>query len=504
MIDFTRRCNERSRGLIRFLTEPKTVLVFSIAAGVLFVLLHLFFCYSMYRDVANCYAPMIRDFVTGNYADAFPVVIPPLNVFLGGLLGKLGMEPFAAAMAVSGTFYLLTAWPLWLLLRRTFPAAWSALGVFLYIWAPKIIRFGNSGLLESAKIFFLISTIYLVMRLWDKRGKWRDALLTGGALAGLSLARGEGIGNAVTLAGCLGIGMLILWRKKQVSAGRLLGIGLTVFCVWMAVMSPRIVQNYRATGWAVPDARVAYALKSKSQAPADVARTPQPEVKYGVSLGTLISQNLRGGYELYAVFAVAGLLAMLLTRRRREEWRAPDFACWHPEYWLLVAVLLGNMAMHWISIAAYRYFLLNIPLLMVFTVAGMAWCILLVRRWIPDLALIAVALLICVLHAVNGLEYVEGKQREFRAGQWVAENFAPETEVWFAHASPVWFWSGLPRAVPIETEPLKLDVFRDFDLVIMRKQDTEEIAVLSRRSDLEQVMAPPEFSIVLFRPKAER
>ena len=72
--------------MIRYFQNRRVVLGVAFAIGIVAVFLFVLFNYSVYRDVANCYAVLAREFAAGNYAGAFHPSLPPLNTTLAGWL----------------------------------------------------------------------------------------------------------------------------------------------------------------------------------------------------------------------------------------------------------------------------------------------------------------------------------------------------------------------------------------------------------------------------------
>src|SRR5574344_2572491 len=78
--------------------SPLRILLLSLICGLSFGGLFLGFNQDIYRDVANCYAWYAREFGRG-YWNAVPLAnLPPLNIFLAGLLVRCGMDAYRALM----------------------------------------------------------------------------------------------------------------------------------------------------------------------------------------------------------------------------------------------------------------------------------------------------------------------------------------------------------------------------------------------------------------------
>ena len=486
----------------------------AVVTGMILMLLHVFFCREMYRDVANCYAYMAREFAAGRFETAFHPSIPPLNVALAGLLAWCGMEAFSATIVVSGMFYVLTVFPLFGVLRRFFPERLAAMGVLLYVCAPKIIRFSTAGLLESGKIFFVVFCLWSLFRLLAQWHSLKNYVWLGIGLGGLSLVRGEGIGLAAALFGCGILSSLLIRKKQQIPWPGLILRWVLAGVLWMAVMGPRILSNYSATGYPVPDQRIAVGILQRVR-----LKTVNPDIRQGkpaqntqrISIGKLIQQNLRGGYEVYMALAGLGLLLLLLSNRFPSLWSrgaVPEFVRFHPEWWILLAVFLCNSFIHFISIAAYRYFLVNIPLLMVLTLIGGYWFWAWFSRWVAQWILVLLFLGMLALQIINGVENLKDDS-QYRSGLWLKEHFSDFFRregrlpvVWFSNASPEWFYSGFDRAIPIESGQPDLRKFQKFDLAIARNKDPEN-DFLRKRPDLTEVKMPSFSTIKVYRKRMD-
>ena len=184
----------------------------------------------------------------------------------------------------------------------------------------------------------------------------------------------------------------------------------------------------------------------------------------------------------------------------------PDFVKLHPEWWILLAVLAANSLIHFVSLAAYRYFLINIPLLMVLTVMAVFWIWSWLTRWIAPWIPAAILVILLAFQIDNGLENLK-TDRSYRSGIWLKKQFSDLCRrdgrlpvVWFTDASGEWFWSGFDRAVPIETGLPDWRTFQGFDLVIVRNRDPEN-KLLRERTDLVEVETPSYSTIKVYRKR---
>ncbi|MDD2479353.1 MAG: glycosyltransferase family 39 protein [Victivallaceae bacterium] len=148
----------------KFIYNPQKIIWLSLSLSTIFVTVYCLWRLDMYRDVANCYAHMTREFGRGNWDEAFASNLPPMNIVLAGLLAMIGVEAYTATMMISGIFYILTIFPLYALLKRFFKPHEAAWGVLFFVLAPKIIRFSGTGLLESGRNFFLVLALLFVFK----------------------------------------------------------------------------------------------------------------------------------------------------------------------------------------------------------------------------------------------------------------------------------------------------------------------------------------------------
>lgn len=540
---FAGRFNIFSRS---FWEAPANVLCLSAGLGTFLVALHLVFGFELYNDVAGCYAPMAAAVGRGDWSGGLLAWLPPLLPGMAGFLCMAGAGAVGAVAAVSGFFYVACIAPLYSLLRFFLPGREAAWGCLLYILAPKMIRFGCSGLLESGRNFFAIAVLALLLWGW-KNWRWWNPLLLGVSLGGLAMARSEGIAFAVPafaimlFAGTLKIGS---W-KDALKLLCSLSIALAALC---AVIAPRSLQIYWETGYLAPDVRMlelftthpGAASTRPLEAPAvrfipppqsaatenaDVSKSPaavpapaaaaaappqaaapepmgyvericqesfdsMPTVVRHVGIRTLenggkaLFDFIRGSYELYLVLAAIGLVSIV----RNGVWRV--------EYLVILLFAGVNFACVLPVGSAFRYFTLNVLLFMPFTVAGLlAVCSLLaragLRKFVP-----AILALFAVLQAANGLENLGCLTGSYPkvTGLWLHQHRkelkAPGDDgklVILARRPQYAFWSG-GRHLPFDKHK-ELDASRIgtlvFDVAVFEKdEDCVMDDLLRRRPEL--------------------
>ena len=135
----------------------------SYAAGIVIAIIFLAGnTHEIYRDQAAYYAPMAEAFAHGDWAEAFPPDIPILTSMLAGLLVYCGLSSLTALMAVGAAFHIATLYPLNRLLCLVLSERMAALGCFLFIISPKVIRFNCMGLPDSGRTFFLVALVLVL------------------------------------------------------------------------------------------------------------------------------------------------------------------------------------------------------------------------------------------------------------------------------------------------------------------------------------------------------
>ncbi len=517
------------------------MLIAAVLVGAAISLTHLIFFNGIaYRDTGNVYAAMSRALAAGVYAEAAHPAIPSLNVLLSRFFTLFGMGPDVAMSAVSCVFYVATVPFVYLLLKQFLPDEPSAFGAMLFACAPKIIRFSCAGLLDSGKVFFLVAALYCSCRLIRERFRsFGTAAGFGLALGGLSLARSEAIGNACVVFGCTALFWLwAAWREKRVLPVLPM---LTAVAAWAAALLSRALVNWRFCGRFLYDARIHDGLMhlfglsgsdgSKVMPLAIAEEIAKSEAKGEGALESwleLIRRNIVGNYELYFGFAVAGVVLLIVagcirragqggtdTQSCGSKWSilwpdrvVPDFVKWDPFFIVLIVSVMVNAVIFKLShLHAYRYFLMNIPLFMVFTLITCWWF----SRWAVKLlprpllyAGIAGVAVILAFQIQNGVDnlFSDDTRAPVRSGLAAGEIMRaenPDGRVFFWYACIEWYYSGMKRAVPIETPKPDSRTFADFDYFLVRKDEDEILSNVEARADLCEIPLAEESTVRLYR-----
>lgn len=489
--------------IYKFLTYRKSVLYIAIFIAAILSLSVVFFSRFMYRDAAAVYAYMSRALWNGNYAEAFHPNIPSLNVLLSWLLSWSGLSPEQALTAVSCIFYIFTIPFLYRLLICFTSERLAAIGCLLFATAPKIIRFFCTSIIDSGKIFFLVMGLYYGYLLIKEEFKsWRLGLLFGISLGGLSLARSEGIGNAAVLCACLGVYYIMtVMKTRRISQ---IQSWIAILSAWGILLLSRMLVIWLNCGSFIYDQRISRGIQGLMHRTTDQG-VNATETVARVSWGHLMNQMLRGSYELYFVLIVTGILLCCFPSNR--FWfnkKSPEFIRWNPFYWVLIIVVLSNALIFKLSdIAAYRYFLLNIPVLMIFIVIGLDWCWQWMSKWFSPVILYSAFGVMIFFQILNGMErfFSEEAKQEYTAGLELREmlkNENPPPRIWFRDASAEWYYSGLPRAVAIETPPKPANTFSEFDYALMYS-DEKDMEILCQRQDLQEIPLSDNHTLRLFK-----
>lgn len=511
----TTTCDNICKKLADFSGNDKKVFRFALLAGILLSLTSVFFMHDIYRDVANVYAYHAREIGSGNFKAGWVGRVPMLNILLSGLLAKIsGLEAYRACIVISSLFYILTVFPLRRLLERYVSAVWSAWGCVLFVFAPKVIRFSVSGLLESGRYFFLTLAVLYYFRMAEEKFSWRNAVILGTSLAGLSVSRGEAMPIALLmLAGFPVFLLLKQWEKLSkgvlpkylagwLLAGTIFAIGLFPFCYG----------NWKFRQAFIPDLRLIQIASSKTDAALfatcpvvqPAAKKPEKNSRFIISAGN----TLRGAYEPYFFLAVLGM-GLLLYRKK-----------WNWDFTLILGLLAVHFVIYYNTVAAYRYSIYLIPLFMPFTLTGVETLTSAIRSRLTGCSatgLTKIKILtgagiaaVLLLQAINGMACVtDRKDRKIRKAAEFIRTYAAEqfpgrrSRIAAAGCVETIYWSG---AVSLwgywQYElPAEQQFSKDFDLYLQDKSVPGEPPAYC--GELQEVPAPADLPVRIFRKKTE-
>ncbi|MBN2641260.1 MAG: glycosyltransferase family 39 protein [Victivallales bacterium] len=502
-----------------FFSDSRKLLYLSLGMAAFFVLLHLLFCIDIYDDVASCYAWDAREVGRGEWAKGFNPGLPPLMTYSAGLLCALGMEAFTATIMISGLLYILTAFPIYFLIRDLLGEKYAGWGAFAFVMAPKIIRFSCSGMPNAGRNFFMIMALYLLFSFFKKRTPLKLVFL-GASIAGLALSRGEGIVFLPVFALVFVIVYLVLRDGNTLNFKyilRMLLQGLIVIAAFLTIASPRMIQMYRHTGIPVLDSRQAGRINELRASLGLLEKVPdgnavqsaeekqsEPVYLNKKQFKRFINTFSRGSYELYLIFAAIGAIVLIY----RREWRY--------EYYVLLAFALINALIFYFVVVSYRYFLVNVLLFMPFTLKGfeLVW-LLLNHKMIAAYkgtkyifpALIAGLALGHTWNGVAKLTDTEDFYYEKAVSEWLAEQGArsgisklkimsvqPQYPFW-ADAEHVKFYENREKCIK------ELDGY-GYDYIVLETKHEDKIDAIRQHPGLEEVSQQWSNDVLVFRPKA--
>ena len=477
-----------------FLRDARKIFLLSLGVGIVLSIISILAISDIYRDVANVYAYQARELGNGGFAAGWFGAVPMFSIVLAGGLVRLGMESYRACVVISCLFYVLTLFPLRRYLERWLSPLASSYGCLLFIIAPKVIRYSVSGLIDSTRYFFLIGALLFLFRLIEDP-TWRRAVMFGLCSAGLAVSRGEGVVVSLILLSAF---PLLAFLPRKNSGGRrpfprylAAAVALVVFLVGTV---PFCTVNWVKYNVFATDIRLAGEISTLKDKLCSHRSSEPPKTDHNVPreekpslhehIWDCTNNSLIGGFELYWVFSLLGILTLLYRRKWRWEFSA-----------LLIAYLI-HQAIYFSVGAAYRYSIYLVPMFMPFTVTGMALCleaymhVQISDRWraMLNTAGVVGALVAIVAFINNGMKIVitrsDNPKREAAAfiRNWGERNISGRRLRIANDGSfpEVIFWSGAYRVSGI-THPHRWDECRDCDLILV---GDEELPAAKARTDL--------------------
>ena len=459
----------------------------------------------LYRDVAGVYAWYASEFGRGIWWDEPISKVPPLNIFMGGLLVRCGVEAYTSVIILAITFMWLTLLPLYKFLRLFVTPRSAAWGCMLFIFAPKLLRFSGTGLLESTRDFFLVSAFYLLFKSWNCRCRWQHWVLFGITLGFLSISRGEGI----LFAGGLGIGLLIhplaQWKSPEFVFKNIFRPVIITIIAALAIMSPVLIQNFKVTGYPVTDARQipgvqlipgadkCFTLKETQRTSDSRILQYPPAETSGTSiwaghlerLQNFLPNLIRGAYEPYLILAIAGMIMMLRNRKWRKEFT----------FIVIYSILLS--CSYILSSVAHRYFIFMVPLFMVFTLYALSKLLESAARLNVRNILLTIFGAVLFLQPLNAwLWMLKSDPDEQKVKKFISQQrqlMLPENsprKLIIHGDSRIIFRCGEDRLFHYGEYMPGVKYITGFDLLFVSKKSKSDIAACLARKDLRQVEAP--------------
>ena len=158
-----------------------------------------------------------------------------LSVFFSIFHSNNPLDYMILQKAVSVSFSVLTAFPIYLLCTRFFSKQYSVLGSLLFVIDPRIIQNSLFGITEPLNIFLLTLSLYFFLSKKDKL-----IYLSFGLIALSTLVRAEGI--FVFFAFCIMQIVRFKFSKKSI-----LKVSLAVI-IFLLVLSPMILLRIQTNG----------------------------------------------------------------------------------------------------------------------------------------------------------------------------------------------------------------------------------------------------------------
>jgi hypothetical protein len=407
-----------------FSPNSRNILFLTLSLGLVISVLSIFFSKVLYADTV-IYADQAIAYKIGDLHRLMASGLPPLFSVLAGLLCKIGFSVYYSVFILGAFFYIISVFPLYYFLCFFLRKKHAALGCLFYIIAPAIIKMSCVGLLNGGRNLFFILSFYLMLN-FHKNRKKITLFYFGASLAGLSLIRSEGF---IFVPFFLFAFILLFIKFKKVNFYKYLGLKIIFYlCVilltFTACISPRLYQMYNRTGYPVTDSRQFGALKKyfepahkkispnhKKEAPCAVHN--QDAGKFSFLFWKFFILNfIRGTNGLYALVALVGMITFLLKKK------------WRLKHSLLLMFFILNTFIFFLFGSAYRYFTVNMLLLLPFTVFGFLLLYHFFRRFKLKLLFIFFVFLIGVAQIVQGLKntYTYDRMFEKYVGHWIFAN----------------------------------------------------------------------------------
>lgn len=377
---FLRLTDNIDRLFFSLIASPKKILRIAAAVGVVMLILVVIIPVT-YRDSVN-YMASVNAMWIHNWRTAFNLTYVPLLFVVSSLFRLLGLN---ACQCLSLTSSLLAIGMLFLgyrVLAYYMDRKLAAWGSVLFFLTPPVFRVSFAPLTDSARWFGFLLSWWMIL-LYLERPKFYKLLGIGAAYTVFALVRSEGIVFAGLFSLWFGFE---LWREQRVRQEGIKWLRIVVaVAIPMAFMafliSPRLIQIYRETGFPALDTRQTWAIKGvlahltpgKTPTVPEVGRDPlvtynNHDLKFHYSYlyekdfaKRYWSSFIDGNYRVFWLFTLLG--AVLIIRRRK----------WGYFHTLVCIFTIGNAVAYGLMRSnAGRYFYINTYLLMPFTLCGLA------------------------------------------------------------------------------------------------------------------------------------
>ena len=381
----TKLCNRIADWLT--LRSPSSVVWFSFSLILLYTVVAMILDQVTFVDSSE-YIALIEDFKNSAYDRAFPKHLPVLYTVFAGLIAKTSLlSPHQSLWLINGVFTALSVFPFYGILKKCVSKTWASWGTLILATFPFFIRNNVAPLIDSARTFFFLFSLYLVFTTWKKFDFGRLAAL-GISLACLTLGRAEGILLAAVI--CI---VYIVKIFKDTRSGFLNKIIRVCVCTGfplllvLIISSPRIKQMYDTTGYPAIDSRQSNAIKSLvEELSPPKKQTPPRKVTYSYenngganAVSTdpkefflqekFLQAIIRSLYYPLIPFTLFGLFLWLKRKRYGMYFKL-----------LLLSFVLHNLIFFVLRAAIPRYLLINTAIMMPFTLIGCRGIWLYVKR----------------------------------------------------------------------------------------------------------------------------
>lgn len=420
--------------VLSFFSDSKKVMWLTFITGVVCAVISIIFTKAIYRDSVE-YAAMVNGFNIGDWDRAFREWLPPLYPFLCGLLCKTGFSVYYSMMTVAAVLWIITIFPLYGTLCFFMEKKYAAWGALFYILAPKGIRYGLAPLLESGKYLLLALSLYFIFRAAQSK-KYRDLILLGISLGGMALMRAEGVIYIPIMLAALALLVLKDYNFKiNLKFIKTICLySLIIVITICAVISPRVYQIYQRTGYPAIDTRQSSAMLGIKNKLTGIHenRTTVQEVGLAQDYNTVgmsnsmfaftmqdfkkfISNFPRGSYELYLILGAVGLFVLILSKR------------WNVKYSAVIWVFAANLvAFYLMRSHVYRYYIINVIILMPFTITGYKQLLDWSEKFKAKKLLVLLVSAIAIFQVINGMDNSIDKSKIHyqKLGCWIKANKA--------------------------------------------------------------------------------
>jgi len=356
-------CNSR----IGSATADLPLLRFTLIAATVSVVLSVFLVNDPPNDVAFYYGRMVLQFADRNWAGAFHHMIPPLVPAMAGLIASVGVPAYMALKIVSGVFMLLSFYPLFRIVEHLYNRQWAQWACLLMLLCPRLLRYSTRGLLENAKVFFLLLLSW-TMLMWPHWSWKRRSIVLGLGVAGLSLVRGEGV---ILAAGFVAFAILLSLKQPGQQRRQSLLALTTAILLALGLCLPWLCYEKQITGYWSLDSRQIYQAQAMLSrfgfAATPVSLYPEPVPGIEALIPEQRSNQLTWGRNLRQVwtglFPPYALLAIIGIFRHRRQW------CWIDT--LFAGIIVGNAAIFASSgYITSRYIIPTVPFLLLWVLDG--------------------------------------------------------------------------------------------------------------------------------------